>query len=379
MTITITEYNSICNLGQNTYEIFRHALDGDNSHFDTNNKILNGKNIRLAKINKNLPTIEDVNFNTRCNRLILLCLEPLEEKIKDLKEKYGKNNIGIVIATTNTGVEEYSKSQNKIHSELGNPALFTRNYLGLEGYYNTISTACSSGAKAFSLARNLLNNDIAKTVLTIGVDPISTLTLYGFDSLGILSENPSNPLSKNRTGINIGEGIACFILEKNASSGIDIIGIGENTDSYHMTSPNPTGEAEEIAILNALTDANIKADEVDYINLHGTGTFANDTAETNAIWKIFKNNTPASSTKQLTGHCLGASASIETALCCQLIDKFNGKLYPHVYDGKYDDTLPKINLVSKNTNYKKCNICISNSYGFNGTNTTIILRKRNEE
>lgn len=377
MTITITDYNAICNLGLNIDEIYRNAIDGNTKCFCVDNSIIRGKYVRIGKINTELPIIEREKFNIRCNQLIKLCLYPLLDKIEELKKRYGNDNIGIVIATTNTGIEEYSRSKNKMYSELGNPACFTGDFLGLNGYCNTVSTACSSGLKAFSLARNILNNNLANAVITIGADPLSTLTLFGFNSLEILSEKPSNPFSKNRTGINIGEGVACFILEKDCSDGIDIIGIGENTDSYHITTPNPDGELEKLAILSALKESKIQSDEIDYINLHGTGTFANDVAEANAIYSIFGNKTPASSTKQLTGHCLGASASIEAALCCHLLNNFNGKLFPHIYDGKYDDKIAKINLIQSGSKYKKCNICLSNSYGFNGTNTTIILRNRN--
>lgn len=378
MTITITKYNAVCNLGTNIEKIYKEAIDGNINKFFLDKKTIPDTKLRLGKISEDLPKINNKNFNTRCNRMIKLCLEPLLEDVTNLKLIYGKDKIGIVVATTNTGIDEYSSTYNKIYSELGNPALFIKDYLGLESYYNTISTACSSGVKAISLARDLINNNISDAVIVAASEPISTMTLYGFNSLEILSFEKSNPMSKNKTGINIGEGAACLILEKNSRYGIDITGIGENTDSYHITASDPSGEIEKDAILFALNESDIKPKDVDYINLHGTGTHTNDITEANAISKIFGNNIPSSSTKIMTGHCLGASAIIEIALCCHLLNNFEGKLFPHVYDYEYDD-IPKINLAEKNKKYDKCEICISNSYGFNGTNATVVLRKKYEK
>ncbi|MBQ1612404.1 MAG: beta-ketoacyl-[Alphaproteobacteria bacterium] len=130
-----------------------------------------------------------------------------------------------------------------------------------------------------------------------------------------------------------------------------------------------------IAIQKALKESDICPNDIDYINAHGTGTVANDIMEANVINKIFSDKVPVSSTKQMTGHCLGAAAGIETALCCKLLDSFDGRLYPHIYDGEYDNELPKINLVQKGKKYSKCNICMCNSFGFGGANAIMIMGK----
>ncbi|MBR6298402.1 MAG: hypothetical protein IKR34_04085, partial [Candidatus Gastranaerophilales bacterium] len=121
--------------------------------------------------------------------------------------------------------------------------------------------------------------------------------------------------------------------------------------------------------------ANLNPSDIDYINLHGTGTLANDTMEARAIYDIFNNTVPASSTKQLTGHCLGAASALETAMLCKLLDNFEGKLFPHIYDGCYNPNLPKIRLVKKDELFKKCKICMNNSFGFGGCNAILILGK----
>ena len=217
----------------------------------------------------------------------------------------------------------------------------------------------------------------------MSVDSIAKVALFGFESLEVLSNKPSIPFSKNREGMNIGEGCALFILEKSENfnddkeRGINILGIGESTGIYHSTTPNPEADEEILAIKDALDDANLSPQDIDYINLHGTGTLANDLMEGNAIYKVFGDNKPVSSTKQMTGHCLGAGAGIETALCCMLLENFNGQLFPHIYDGEYDESISKVKLVDKNTNeYECCNICMCNSFGFGGTNAILILSKK---
>lgn len=378
MKIVITGYNAICNAGNNIDEIYQKAVNGDNTNFDISDNYIKEHITRVGAIHSELPEISEENFNIRANRLTLKVLSLLDNKIDNLKKKYAKNRIGVVAATTNSGIEEFEKSRNTKHYELGNPALFLHKYLGLEGFYATVSTACSSGIKAFCTARDLLKNNISDAVVIVSVDSLAKMPLYGFNSLEVLSNKPSVPFGKNREGMNIGEACAIFILEKDAQKGIEIAGIGESSDVYHSTTPDPEAKEALKAINQALAEAKIKPEDINYINVHGTGTIANDLMEANAISKIFGNKTPISATKPVTGHCLGASAGIETALCCKLLDNFDGRLYPHVFDNEYDSSLPEINLALKNKIYDKCNICMCNSFGFGGTNAILILRKKDE-
>ncbi len=366
MNIGITGYEAICNLGYGIDEIYSKASFGDNSCFE----IVDGR--RIGCVHSDLPEIKKEVFNTRCNRMTLACLNLLRDKIDAVIEKYGKDNIAVVTATTNTGVDEYETSKLSEHFEIGNPAMFIKEHLGLNNFYTSVSTACSSGIKAFAIARELMN--IADAVIVAGVDPIAKLPLYGFASLEVLTQKPTIPFSKNREGINIGEGAAVFILEKN--QGIKVLGIGETTDVYHATCPDPSAKEAVRSVKTALDEA--KCETVDYINLHGTGTVSNDLMEANAIYSVFKDSVYCSSTKPLTGHCLGASASVETALCCKLLELDNPILYPHIYDGIYDDALPKIKLVPKNTS-KHIDTAMCTAFGFGGTNTAIILGRENYE
>ena len=374
MGIFITAYNAICNLGYGIDEIYRNVSCGDNTNFTNTSEIIKNKEIRIGEISHPLPQINQSDYNTRCNRLILACFELLKQDLEKLISKYGKNNIAIIAATTNTGVEEFEKSHNSKHFEIGNPSEFAKTYLGLNNFSTTVSTACSSGIKAFSIANQILNSDIAEAAIVIGVDSIAKLPLFGFNSLEILSPEPTNPFSENRSGINIGEGVAVFTLEKGKNkNSIEICSIGETTDVYHATCPDPEAKEAIQAINYALSKAQLSSKDIDYINLHGTGTVSNDLMESNAIYSIFKDLVPCSSTKPLTGHCLGAAASIETALCCKLIQTQNPTLYPHIFDEKYDKKLPQIKLVPKNYKTDKISHCLCTAFGFGGTNAVIIL------
>lgn len=376
MTITITGYNALCNLGNNIDEIYKKAINGNDSCFDYIENYLPENIVRAGIIHYDLPKIEDANYNLRCNRLILKNLELLKDNISNLMKSYPPEKIGVVGATTNSGVEEFEKSHNPKHYQLSNSTEFLRKNLRLTGFYSTISTACSSGIKAFSIARNLLNKNICDAIIIVCVDTLAKPPVFGFNALEILACEKSNPFGKERQGINIAEACTIFILEKD-KKGIEVMGIGESSDIYHSTTPDPEGIEAIKAIKQALNDAKIEPEEIDYINAHGTGTIANDIMESKAIWGVFKDKTPVSSTKQLTGHCLGAAAGIETALCAKLLENFEGKLYPHVFSGEFDNNLPKINLVSKEKTYPKCKICMCNSFGFGGTNAIIILGRKN--
>lgn len=377
MTITITGYNALCNLGNNIDDIYKKAIEGNNGCFEYLENYLAQKTVRAGVIKADLPIISDKDFDLRCNKIIIKNIELLQTNIENLLKKYSSERIGVVCATTNSGVEEFGKSKNPNHYILSNPSLFLVNYLGLKGFYTTVSTACSSGIKAFSLGRDLLNKNICDAVIIVCADVLTKVPLFGFHSLEVLSDEPSKPFGKKRQGMNIGEACAIFIIEKNVKSGIEIMGIGESSDIYHSTTPDPQGKEAVKAINLALCDAKINAEDIDYINAHGTGTMANDIMEANAIWKIFKNKVPVSSTKALTGHCLGAAAGIETALCSRLLENFDGRLYPNINDNNFDYELPEINLVVKDKQYKKCNICICNSFGFGGTNDIMILGYKN--
>ena len=337
-------------------------------HLTPDDTIVKGNKFYFGKIEKDFPPINEPKYDLRCNRILKYLVDKLD------LTGFEKNEIGIVIGTTNSGIGEFETTDNKHHAELGNPAEFLKWYLGTTNYAAGVSTACTSGIKAFSTAVKLLENNVCKAVIAGGVDTIAPMPSYGFHALEVLSHQKTNPFSKNRTGISLGEGGALFLLEKGKGNGIKILGIGETSDAYHSATPDPEGVQASIAIQQALDEAGLKANDIDYINLHGTGTVSNDLMEANTVYKVFGNKVPASSTKPLTGHCLGAAASVETYICYEIL-KGQRALPIHEFDGEYDETLPKINLVDKNTSKKDIKTCMCTSFGFGGTNAVVILGK----
>ncbi len=352
-----------------------------------NDTIIKGGKFYFGKLEKDFEPIDDERYDLRCNRVLKYLVDKLD------LSRFEKDEIGIVIGTTNSGIQEFENSENKHYAELGNPAEFLKWYLGTKNYAASVSTACTSGAKAFSTAVKLLQNDVCKVVIAGGIDTLAAMPSYGFHALEVLSHEKSNPFSKNRDGISLGEGGALFVLTKDVKMQkcldvksitnvgricksdneiVALLGIGETSDAYHSATPDPEGVQAVRAIQLALDDAGLKAEDIDYINLHGTGTVSNDLMEANAIYKVFGDNVPASSTKPFTGHCLGAAASIEAFICYQIL-KGERNLPIHKYDNEYDENLPKINLVNSNTENKKINTCMSTSFGFGGTNAVVIM------
>ena len=354
--------------------------------------IIKGGKFYFGKLEKDFEPIDDERYDLKCNRVLKYLVDKLD------LSGFEKDEIGIVIGTTNSGIQEFEDSENKHHAELGNPAEFLKWYLGTKNYAASVSTACTSGTKAFSTAVKLLQNDVCKVVIAGGIDTLAAMPSYGFHALEVLSHEKSNPFSKNRDGISLGEGGALFVLTKDVkihkcldvksitnvgricksdNEIVALLGIGETSDAYHSATPDPDGVQAVRAIQLALDDAGLKAEDIDYINLHGTGTVSNDLMEANAIYKVFGDNVPASSTKPFTGHCLGAAASIEAFICYQIL-KGKRNLPIHKYDNEYDENLPKINLVNSNTENKKINTCMSTSFGFGGTNAVVIMGNKTE-
>lgn len=381
--IYINACGTISSIGNDILSMYKNALNPENNFLIPDDTIIKGKKFYFAKVKTALEQIKNTKYNIRANRLLLNCVSQIKSEIDNAIKKYGQKRVGVVIGTTNSGVDEYALTGNIDYSQIGNPAGFLHNYLDLKGYYSGVSCACTSGTKAFSSAKKLLENDICDAVITGATDALCKLPSYGFHSLEVLSNEPCNPFSKNRKGINIGEGAAIFLLEKEKSSSClaSIVSIGETSDAYHCATPDPEGVEAAAAMQTALDEAGLKYSDIDYINLHGTATLTNDLMEANAVYKIFKNNVAVSSTKSLTGHCLGACAAVETALCLGIINKNinkEGFLLPHKFDGAYDDTLPRLNLVKYGQKVQNIKYIMNNSFGFGGSNTSMIICREEE-
>lgn len=328
-------------------------------------------------------------FNCRNNQLIATAYESISEDVERLKQKYGKHRVGVILGSSTSGIAsgevafKYFQKNKKfpemfdyIQQEMGSCSEFLARYADVTGVHYTISTACSSSGKAFAVADRLMQADFCDAVIVGGSDSLCELTLNGFDSLELLSSGICNPFSINRSGLNIGEGAALFILSKEPSS-IKLSGVGESSDGYHITAPDPKGTGAKLAIAKSLEAAKIAADDIGYINLHGTATRKNDEMESQAVHEIFGEMTPCSSTKPLTGHTLGAAGAQELGLCWLLLsEKYNPeKLLPaQIWDQEKDPELVSINLITEPTTWAKPRF-MSNSFAFGGSNVSLIIER----
>lgn len=334
-------------------------------------------------------------FNCRNNRLAQLGMEQdgFVDAVNLAVAKYGAERVGVFMGTSTSGILQtelayrrldpvtgdlpidfvYDKTQNTF-----SVADFTRHYFGLHGPAVSISSACSSSAKVFGSARRMIAAGLIDAAIVGGVDSLCLTTLYGFNSLGLLSSQACRPFDTQRDGISIGEAAAFALLEKpHADLDADavlLLGVGESSDAYHMSSPHPEGLGAKMAMQGALSMAGLRPEDIDYINLHGTATQSNDAAESKAIKAVFDgSNTPCSSTKGATGHTLGAAGGIEAVICALALQH---GLLPGGMNTRDVDIELGLNylLASRETPVART---LSNSFGFGGTNCSLVLGRAN--
>ncbi|MDH5368794.1 MAG: beta-ketoacyl-[acyl-carrier-protein] synthase family protein [Gammaproteobacteria bacterium] len=330
-----------------------------------------------------------IRFRCRNNQLAKLALDTdnFRDAINKAKDKYGAHRIGVFLGSSTSGSEETEKAyQNRnakgelptdydyMHTHNFTSLLdYTQQSLGLTGVGQVISTACSSSAKVFAAAHRHIDAGFCDAAIVGGVDTLTQISLYGFNSLQLTSANPCRPCDENRDGISIGEAAGFALLEATTGTTSNVVlkGYGESSDAYHMSTPHPEGRGAASAMQKALDSASIKADEIDYVNLHGTATPSNDAAEGKAILSVFGTHTPCSSTKGWTGHTLGA-AGITEALICMLI--LENQFLPTNLNLQKADPSLSIQVLSENTKPEKMiKHVISNSFGFGGSNCSLIL------
>ena len=234
----------------------------------------------------------------------------------------------------------------------------------------TISTACSSSAKVFASAYRSIESGFCDAAIVGGVDSLCLTTLYGFNSLQLISEDICRPWDKQRNGINIGEAAGFMLLERsNECKGVCLTGYGESSDAYHISSPHPEGDGGKMAMESALSAAGVKASDIDYVNLHGTATPSNDQSESRGLYSIFGDEIACSSTKGMTGHTLGAAGINEAIICMLSLE--NSIIPANVNLNSIDDQLP-IQVVTKSVK-KTLKHVMSNSFGFGGSNCSLIF------
>ncbi|MFA0148641.1 beta-ketoacyl-[acyl-carrier-protein] synthase family protein [Vibrio lentus] len=352
-----------------------------------------GKHTIVGKVAGELPEIpsEQAHYATRNNQLALSALNQIKDSIEQAKSQFGADRIAVVIGTSTSGISdgeaafkhklahgEFPEHYHYSKQELGNTSEFVSQHCALTGPSYAISTACSSSGRVFLTAQRLLDSGIADAVLVGGVDTLCKLTLNGFHGLEALSTTHCKPFSATRDGINIGEAAAFMLLSKaklvgvnttQDTSNIALLGCGDSSDAHHISAPHPEGNGAEQAMIKALDSAQLQAEDIGYINAHGTATPLNDSMESKAIHRIFANKVPVSSTKPLTGHTLGAASAIEAAIAWHIL-KYDLPLPLQKCQDKAEDI--EIDLVNCSQKLKVKNI-LSNSFAFGGNNISLIF------
>lgn len=346
-------------------------------------------NLELRPFPADLPT----EHRSRNNQLLWHALEQIEPQIESALSRFGKGRVAVVMGTSTTGVDEnipvfkYAAEHNDWSGEAFNqsqqyfsaPADFVVYQYGIRNAGYGISTACTSGARALISAARLLSAGLCDAVICGGVDTLSPLTVSGFGSLEVLSQQLTNPFSANRSGINIGEGAAVFLMSKIAldDNSLQLLGYGSSSDAYHMSSPHPEGEGAIAAFKNALKSTALSPSQIGWINLHGTGTIHNDQMESLAVAKVFGNRTACTTTKPYTGHTLGAAGAVEAAILWAVTsrkDNPKGILPPQLWDGVQDEDLPTIAITDANSRWNDGRrIGVSSSFAFGGNNAVLII------
>jgi 3-oxoacyl-[acyl-carrier-protein] synthase-1 len=354
--------------------------------------LAHGHEVYAGVVDEPLPTIPSAlaALDCRNNRMMLLALSEIETEIKDAVRRYGAHRIAVVLGTSTAGISDgeaayaqrkrsgaWPRSFSYPQQETGNLAAFAAEILGIAGPAYTIATACSSTGKVFASARRLMQAGLCDAAIVGGADTLSRMTVNGFRALEAVSRGRCNPFSLNRDGINIGEAAVAFLLTSE-KAGINLKGVGESSDAHHLSAPDPKGCGAEEAMTAALGDAALSADDISYINLHGTGTLLNDQMEGEVVHRLFGERVPCGSTKGMTGHTLGTAGACEAAfLWLSLHPDYNaGQLPPHVWDGVRDPRIPAINLVGPGARVSEAHArvaMLSSSFAFGGNNVAVIL------
>jgi 3-oxoacyl-[acyl-carrier-protein] synthase I len=329
------------------------------------------------------PTL--ARFDCRNNRLadLALGIDGFSEAVAAARERLGADRIAVVLGTSTSGVlasEEAYRARDRANGAL--PAdfdfehthdlyslpRFVRRALGLRGPALAVSTACASSANAFIDARHLIEAGVADAAIVGGVDSLCRLTLRGFGALELISPVPCRPCDAERSGISIGEAAGFALLEP-GTSGIALLGAGASSDGYHLSAPHPQGAGAIAAMRGALATAGLAPAAIDYVNLHGTGTRANDAMEDLAVMEIFGPATPVSSTKGFTGHTLGAAGIIEALISALAIR--HGFL-PGCLNMTEVDPGFRMHVLEQNC-ARAVRRVMTNSFGFGGVNCCLVL------
>ena len=330
------------------------------------------------------------DYDCRNNRLAILGLrqDGFSAAVESAIARHGRRRVGVLLGTSTSGILQTEQAYCRRHPLTGalpddfnyrtthntySVADFVRTAFNLEGPAVVVSTACSSSAKVFASAARMIAAGLIDAAIVGGVDSLCLTTLYGFNSLELLSPEPCRPYDVDRNGISIGEAAAFILLERPADSlaadAVLLLGAGESSDAHHMSSPHPEGLGARMAMDSALKAAGVQPADIDYINLHGTATPSNDAAEGRAVAALFGVAVPCSSTKGATGHTLGAAGGLEAIISALALQQ---DFLPGGVNTRCVDPGIPVQYLTANRESRPRRV-LSNSFGFGGTNCSVVL------
>lgn len=342
-----------------------------------------------------VPGIESVpvradlaHYDCRNNRLAQMALEcdGFDAAARRARARYGAARIGVFLGTSTSGILETELAYRRRdpatgalpadfrYAETHNTAslgAFVRRYFDLCGPGYVVSAACASTAKVFGTAMRMMAAGVCDAAIVGGVDTLCLTTLYGFHALELVSRHPCRPFDAARDGISLGEGAGFALLERAdaAEAKVSVLAAGESGDAHHMSTPHPEGLGAQLAMRRALNAAGLVPQDIDYINLHGTGTRTNDAAEDRAVCEVFGTATPANSIKGATGHLLGAAGITEAIVCTLALE--HGFIPGSPHTQRVDPGLGcKYEAAAHDAPLRRV---ISNSFGFGGANCCLVL------
>ncbi|MDR2480510.1 MAG: 3-oxoacyl-ACP synthase [Treponema sp.] len=412
MAVRLSAPGLVCCAGTSREALFGAALRGDQSGIQPlvladGRRFLAGRaaDVPLGEMKPALADRREYS-GSRLFTMTAAALEQIRPEVEAALAAFGPERIAVCAGSCDNGSELSLPAHRAFFSGGAFPADYDIHYqgaapiaeciaawFGLNGPCLTAATACASSASAIVKGAEFIHSGICDAVIAGGADLVSDTVLLGFAALEAVSGEICNPFSKNRKGITLGEGAAFFLLSRSgdncrnnsgdsqpggAAVNIELLGWGESADAHHMTAPRPDGTGAAAAMREALQRAGIAAGQVDYINLHGTGTPLNDRMEAKALRDVFGDSIPpVSSTKPVTGHTLGAAGAIELALCWMTLDRAAHSpeapvsLPVHCWDGERDPEIPALNFAGTGTAARPA-VCMSNSFAFGGCNISLI-------
>ncbi len=345
---------------------------------------------QVADETDELPALEDevAEFESRQARVCQLVTLQIREAVHGAKRRWGAARVGLIVGTSTAGIaaSERAWSHHAVSGRLPRGFRFDRQHglgattavirglTGIAGPGYVVSTACSSSGRVFACAQRLLALNLCDAVLVGGVDTLCRLTVQGFNSLRLISPEPCLPFSSLRRGINIGEGGALLLLERECSRPTPmLLGVGESSDAHHMTSPHPEGLGARSAMERALRQGAIAPSRVDQINVHGTGTPQNDATEGRAVLDLVGRSSMSRvavvATKGYTGHMLGAAGATEAIFA---IESMVRGIIPGSVGSESLDTTIGVEL-SARAQERATHYALSNSLAFGGSNVSVLF------